>query len=124
MSDRKSWTKTGHELEEDIEGGEGRWKLSTRRGDWGQEVLILTKGGQNDGRLAADVARLKTNHGAPFPTADPRLQLQRRSDRIHYLSVNLTVTTFPSPAYSGHGLRSSCLRWVSRSRVLFIYRKV
>lgn len=50
VNDRKIWTKTGHELEADMEGGEGRWKLCTRRSDWGQEAWTLTKG-QTNGRL-------------------------------------------------------------------------
>lgn len=44
MSDRKIWTKQGHELEADMEGKEGRWKLSTRRSDWGTGRVDFNKG--------------------------------------------------------------------------------
>lgn len=44
----------GDNLEADMEEGEGRWKLSTRRNDWRQEVWTLTKG-QTDGRLVTSL---------------------------------------------------------------------
>lgn len=40
---------------------------------------------------------------------------------VHYHSVDLMVTTSPSPTYSGHALKSSCLRWISGSHVLRIH---
>ncbi len=133
VSDRKIWTKTGYELEADMEGGEGRWKLSTRRSDWGTGSVDLNKGSDRweDSNLLAvlrscSITHLKINRLAvPFAGADPgpRWPSQCRSYHVHYLSVNQIVTTFPSPAYSGHSLRSPCLRWASGSRV-FVYRKV
>lgn len=64
VSDRKSWTKTGLELEADMEGGEGIWKLSTRTSDWGQEVWTLTKG-HAEGRQATPLSYHHSSEDKP-----------------------------------------------------------
>lgn len=112
VSDRKIWTKKGLESEADMEGGEGRWKLSTREEWLGTGSEYLTKG-QTNGRRAntspwyEDVPwtpRCPLHwHRAPAPCP----LSQSRSNGYH----------LASPAYSGHALRSACLRCLSGSHV-------
>lgn len=86
---------------------------------------------ENDGKAIAStspcscsITHLKINQ-QPVPAAgpEPRSPLASlcRSDHVHFLGVHLIATAIPSPAYSGHGLRSSCLRRVSGSHVLRIH---
>lgn len=113
VSDGKSWAKMGHELEADMEAKYKKEWLGTgsagfdKGSDWGEGYLptYLTA------LRSCSSPHLKMN----------QLSLGLTPGQFWTFSVNLTVSIVPSPIYSGHGLRSSCLRWISGSHMLRIH---
>lgn len=94
VSDRKIWTKTGSEFKADMEGGEGR---STRGQEVRVEQRVRPTGGRQPPRHAPKLFHHSSEDKPPrCPLRSPKASWSP-SYHVHYLSVNLMGTTFPSP---------------------------